>query len=58
MTPNEIEFAREKQGQYRIYRLYKGESGQWQYYVIENPLSQYGEKIQYEAVNFKVLPKS
>ena len=57
MTVNEIEFAKEKQIQYRIYRLYKGDLGEWQYYVIENPLSKHGEKIQYEAVNFKVLPR-
>ena len=56
MSPNEIAFAREKQKQFRIYRLFKGISGKWDYYILDNPFSVTGEKVQTEPINFLVLP--
>ena len=58
MSPNEMEFAREKTVQFRIYRLYKGESGKLDYYIINNPLKEGDEKIQFKPVSYVVLPKS
>ena len=50
MSPNEMEFAREKTVQFRIYRLYKGESGKLDYYIINNPLKEGDKKIQFKPV--------
>lgn len=58
MSPNEMEFAREKTVQFRIYRLYKGKSGKLDYYIINNPLEEGDEKIQFKPVSYVVLPKS
>lgn len=58
MSPNELAFAREKKDQFRIYRLYKGEYGKLDYYIIEDPLKEGNEKIQYKPVSFAVLPKN
>lgn len=58
MSPNEMEFAREKTVQFRIYRLYKGKSGKLDYYIINNPLKEGDEKIQFKPVSYVVLPKS
>lgn len=58
MSPNEMDFAREKTDQFRIYRLYKGESGKLNYYIIRNPLKKDNEKIQYKPVSYVILPKS
>ncbi len=58
MSPNEMEFAREKTVQFRIYRLYKGESGKLDYYIINNPLKEGDKKIQFKPVSYVVLPKS
>lgn len=58
MSPNELAFAREKKDQFRIYRLYKGEYGKFDYYIIEDPLKEGNEKIQYKPVSFAVLPKN
>lgn len=53
LSANEKRVAKEKGKDYAIYRLFRNDNGDWDYYIITDP----HENLDYEPIQYKVLPK-
>ena len=54
LSANEKRVAEEKGKEYSIYRLFRNDNGDWDYYVINDP----HEALEYELIQCRVVPKS
>lgn len=54
LSANEKRVAEEKGKEYSIYRLFRNDNGDWDYYVINDT----HEALEYEAIQYRVVPKS
>ena len=54
LSANEKRVAEEKGKEYSIYRLFRNDNGDWDYYVINDP----HEALEYEPIQYRVVPKS
>lgn len=53
LSANEKRVAKEKGKDYAIYRLFRNDNGDWDYYIITDP----HEILDYEPIQYKVIPK-
>ena len=54
LSANEKRVAKEKGKEYSIYRLFRRDDVNFDYYVINDPY----EKLEYEPIQYRVIPKS
>lgn len=54
LSANEKRVAKEKGKEYSIYRLFRNNNGDWNYYVINDT----HEALEYEPIQYRVVPKS
>ena len=54
LSANEKRVAEEKGKEYSIYRLFRNDNGDWDYYVINDT----HEALEYEPIQYRVVPKS
>lgn len=54
LSANEKRVAKEKGKDYDIYRLFRNDNGEWDYYIITDP----HKNLDYEPIQYKVIPKA